>query len=82
MSIIREDQVRVPRLNDLKFLHWSMQEEWKEIEEWRGTVRMKDLRVRWLGRVPWLPLYRVQGQAIYKEIGSPDRGVMSLREGT
>ena len=30
--------------------------------------------------VPWLPLYRVWGQGMYKE-GSPDRGVMSLREG-
>jgi hypothetical protein len=32
--------------------------------------------------VPWLPLYRVWGQVTYKEEGSPDRGVMSLREGT
>jgi hypothetical protein len=29
----------------------------------------------------WLPLYRVWGQVSYKEGGSPDRGVMSLREG-
>ena len=38
-------------------------------------------RVRPLGRVPWLPLYRVRGQATYKELGSPDSEVMSLREG-
>jgi hypothetical protein len=31
--------------------------------------------------VPWLPLYRVRGQGKYKEEGSPDRGVVSLREG-
>jgi hypothetical protein len=33
-------------------------------------------------RVPWLPLYRVRGQVMYKEEGSPDWGVVSLREGT
>jgi hypothetical protein len=33
---------------------------------------------RW---VPWLPLYRVQGQGAYKAIGFPDRRVESLREG-
>jgi hypothetical protein len=33
---------------------------------------------RW---VPLLPLYRVQGQDAYKAIGSPDRGITSLREG-
>jgi hypothetical protein len=38
-------------------------------------------RVRPLGRVPWLPLYRVQSQVMYKELGSPDRAVVSLREG-
>jgi hypothetical protein len=32
---------------------------------------------RW---VPWLHLYRVRGQGIYKDEGSPDRRVMSLRE--
>jgi hypothetical protein len=31
-------------------------------------------------RMPWLPLYRVQGQCMYKG-DSPDQGVMSLREG-
>ena len=35
----------------------------------------------WIGRVPWLPLYRVWGQGMYKEEGSPDQGVMTLREG-
>jgi hypothetical protein len=30
--------------------------------------------------VLWLPLYRVWGQGVYKEEGSPDRRVMSLRE--
>ena len=30
--------------------------------------------------VPWLPLYRVRGQGVYKEGGSPDRRVVSLRE--
>ena len=30
--------------------------------------------------VPWLPLYRVQGQGLYKAVGSSDRRVMSLRE--
>jgi hypothetical protein len=39
------------------------------------------LRVHPLGRVPWLPLYRVRGQAMYKELGSPDWAVVSLREG-
>ena len=34
-----------------------------------------------LGWVPWLPLYRVQGQGMYKEEGSPNQGVVSLREG-
>ena len=38
-------------------------------------------RVHPLGRVPWLPLYRIQGQDMYKELGSPDRAVVSLREG-
>ena len=33
-----------------------------------------------VGRMPWLPLYRVWGKVIYKEEGSPDRGVVSLRE--
>ena len=33
------------------------------------------------GGVLWLPLYRVQGQATYKEIGSPDQVAVSLREG-
>ena len=32
---------------------------------------------RW---VPWLPLYRAWGQGVYKEEGSPDRRVVSLRE--
>jgi hypothetical protein len=30
--------------------------------------------------VPWLPLYRVRGQGVYKEEASPDRRVVSLRE--
>ena len=30
--------------------------------------------------VPWLLLYRVQGQGLYKAVGSPDRWVVSLRE--
>jgi hypothetical protein len=34
-----------------------------------------------LGMVPWLRLYRVRGRGRYKEEGSPDRGVVSLREG-
>jgi hypothetical protein len=34
-----------------------------------------------LGRVTWLPLYIVRGEAMYKELGSPDRAVVSLREG-
>jgi hypothetical protein len=38
-------------------------------------------RVRPLGRVPRLPLYRVWGHVTYREIGSPDRVVVSLREG-
>jgi hypothetical protein len=32
---------------------------------------------RW---VPWLPLYRVRGQGLYREEGSPNRRVVSLRE--
>jgi hypothetical protein len=32
---------------------------------------------RW---VPWMPLYRVRGQGTYKEGGSPDQRVVSLRE--
>ena len=32
-------------------------------------------------RMPWWPLYRVRCQCMYKEGGSPDRGVVSLREG-
>ena len=42
------------------------------------------VRMRMIGcpeRRPRLPLYRVQSQATYKEEGSPDRGVVSLREG-
>ena len=31
--------------------------------------------------MPWLLFYRVWGQSMYKEEGSPDRGVMSLTEG-
>ena len=31
--------------------------------------------------VPWLPLYRVWGQGLYKAVGSLDQRVMSLREG-
>ena len=31
--------------------------------------------------VPWLPLYRVRGQGSYKAVDSPDRRVVSLREG-
>jgi len=31
--------------------------------------------------VPWLPLYRVRGHGIYNVVGSPDRRVVSLREG-
>jgi hypothetical protein len=30
--------------------------------------------------VPWLPFYRVWGQGAYKEEGSADRRVVSLRE--
>jgi hypothetical protein len=32
-------------------------------------------------RMPWLPLYRVWGQGMYKEEGSLDQRGMSLREG-
>jgi hypothetical protein len=32
-------------------------------------------------RMPWLPLYRVRGQSMYKEEGSPDWETVSLREG-
>jgi hypothetical protein len=41
---------------------------------------MKD-RSECLKMVLWLPLYRVQGQDIYKAVGSPDQRVMSLRKG-
>ena len=34
----------------------------------------------YLERLPWLPLYIVQGQSAYKAGGSPDRRVESLRE--
>ena len=33
-----------------------------------------------LGMMLWLSLYRVRGQGMYKEEGSPDREVVSLRE--
>ena len=46
------------------------------VNEWNG--RGCEFPLRW---VPWLPLYRVQGQDAYKVIGFPDRGVMCLREG-
>ena len=42
-------------------------------------VRMRD-GSNCFGWVPWLDLYRVQGQGVYKG-GSPDRRVVSLREG-
>ena len=42
-------------------------------------VRMSEW-VRSLRGVPWLPLYRVRGQGLYKAGGSPDRRVVSLRE--
>ena len=60
MSSLREDRVRVPGLNTLKFLRWGMQEEWKEVGEWRGTARTRDSRVRPFEKVPRLPLYRVR----------------------
>jgi hypothetical protein len=45
---------------------------------WRMRKMVEDENVlRW---VPWLSLYRVQGQGIYKGGGSPDRRVVSLRE--
>ena len=28
--------------------------------------------LKMMGRMPWLPLYRVWGQDMYKEEGSPD----------
>ena len=37
--------------------------------------------LKMIEKMPWLPLYRVRGQSMYKEEGSPDRGVMRLREG-
>ena len=37
-------------------------------------------RVRPHGREPWPPLYRVWGQVTYREIGSPYRVVVSLRD--
>ena len=49
-----------------------------------GELELKDgLPERELreSRVPWLPIYRVRGQVTYKEGGSPDQGVVSLREG-
>ena len=33
MSSLRDDRVRVPRLNALKFLQWGVQERCKEVEE-------------------------------------------------
>ena len=44
------------------------------VDEWNGRGYES---LRW---VPWLPLYRVWGQSIYKEEGSPYRRVVSLRE--
>jgi hypothetical protein len=42
---------------------------------------VNELKIKMMGRMPWLLLYRVWGQGMYKEEGSPDRDVMSLREG-
>jgi hypothetical protein len=46
-----------------------MNESFESPMSWKGAI------------LQWLPLYRVRGQITYKEGGSPDRGVMSLREG-
>ena len=53
----------------------------KEVGEWIGTARMKSREPVPLEGYPKLPLYRVRGQVTYREIGSPDLLVMSLREG-
>jgi hypothetical protein len=45
-----------------------------------GTARMKVSTVRSLDGMPWLPLYRVQGQGTYKEESSSDHAIMSPRE--
>ena len=42
-------------------------------------LKMDPMKISLRG-VPWLSLYRVQDQATYKEIGSPDQAVVSLRE--
>jgi hypothetical protein len=49
----------------------------RKLQEYGGYEECVDV----LGRMPWLSLYRVWGQSMYKEVGSPDRGVVRMREG-
>ena len=68
MSSLREDRVRIPQLNALKFLQWGVKKRERGrrslVEDYPNEVS----RVRPLGRVPWLPLYRVQGLITYKRV--------------
>ena len=95
MSNLRDDRVHVPRLNALKFLQWGCKNggrgrrgrarRWAAQREALGALlrcKISDWESekespRW---VPWLPLYRVWGQSVYKQEGSPDWRVVSLRE--
>ena len=94
-SSLKDDRMCVPRLNALKFLQWGarMVEEVGELKLGEGLPEGNlceprengdVVRMRMIGcpeRRPRLPLYRVQGQVTYKEEGSTDRRILSLREG-
>jgi hypothetical protein len=57
---------------------------WDELPEGNlqesGGVKKMRMCVSPLGWCPSFPLYSIQGQGIYKEECSPNRGIMSLRE--
>ena len=48
-------------------------------ESFRSLEVVKNERIS-LRMTPWLSLYRVRGQGMYKEVGSPNHEVVSLRE--
>jgi hypothetical protein len=60
---------------------WSSETRSRELLRVERDCLNEVSRVCLLGRVLWLPLYRVREQATYKEVSSPARTVVSLREG-
>jgi hypothetical protein len=79
-SSLRDGSSACFSVNCSKVLTMGYARRVKEVGEWRGTDRIKSRESAPL-KVPWLPLSRVRGQVTYREKGSLDWVVVSLREG-